>query len=114
MDLRAILKALRLLARKSRIRIEVATVLYALMDKLGIAWAVVSWCNWVSLVLMLAAVGIGCQYMFQKYKHPHRNPDGKRTFVREGRLRLALMAFCLGLGLQVTAIVLANVVPGRH
>jgi len=62
---------------------------------------------------MLAAVGIGGQYMFQKYHHSPRNLNDKRGFVREGRLRLALIVFCLGLGLQVAAIVLANVVSGR-
>jgi hypothetical protein len=93
----------------------VATVLYRLMDWLGIAWRVISCFDWVSLVLMLAAVGICCQYMIQTYKHPrHRNLDRKRPFFREGRPRLALAVFCFGLGLQAAAIVLANVVPGRH
>jgi len=84
------------------------------MNMLGIAWRVISCCSWVSLILMLAAVGICCQYMLQKYKHRPRTLDDKKTFFREGRMRLALIVFCLGLSLQVLAIVLANVVPGRH
>jgi hypothetical protein len=89
-------------------------VLYVPMDWTDIAWQVIACCSWISLILMLAAVGIGGQYMLQKYRYRQRNVHGKRGFSREGRLRLALIVFCLGLGLQVTAIVLANVVPGHH
>jgi hypothetical protein len=83
------------------------------MDRTDIAWWVIGCCSWVSLILMLAAVGIGGQYMLQKFQHGLRNLNDKRGFFREGRLRLAVIVFCLGLGLRVTAIVLANVVSGR-
>jgi hypothetical protein len=84
------------------------------MDQLGIAWDFISCCSWGSLVLMLAAVGISGQYMVQKYRHRPRTLDDKRTFLREGRLRLAVVVFCFGVGLQVLAILLANVVPAHH
>ena len=90
------------------------TVLYAPMEWTDIAWRVIGCGSWVSLILMLAAIGIGGQYMLQKYQHGQRNVHGKRGFSREGRLRLAFIVFCFGLGLQVTTIVLANVVPGRR
>jgi hypothetical protein len=83
------------------------------MDWLDVAWEMISCCSWGSLILMLAAAGISGQYMLQKYNHRPRTLDDKRTVFREGRLRLAVMVFCIGLGLQVLAITLAHVVPGH-
>jgi hypothetical protein len=84
------------------------------MDWLDIGWEVISCCSWGSLVLMLAAIGVSGQYMVQKYRHPPRTLDDKKMFSREGRLRLAVMVFGVGLGLQALAILLANVVPAHH
>lgn len=84
------------------------------MDWLGIAWKMIGCSSWGALILMLAAVGIFGQYMLQKYTHRPRTLDDKAMFFREGRLRLAVMVFCFGLGLQVLSIWLANVVPGHH
>jgi hypothetical protein len=83
------------------------------MSWLGIAWGTISYGNWGSLILMLAAVGIFGQYMLQKYAHRPRTLDNKGIFVREGRLRLACIVFGCGLGLQILIIILASVLPGR-
>jgi hypothetical protein len=84
------------------------------MDMLSIAWKMIGCCSWLSLILMLAAVGISCQYIFQKYEHHPQTLADKRTSIGQGRIRVAFIVFCLGLSLQVLAIAQANVLPGRQ
>lgn len=83
------------------------------LDKLRITWDVLSWCNWASLILLLAGVGIFGQYMVLKFSQSPRTIKKPLKFVRVGRLKLALLVFGSGMVLQMAVILLANIVPGH-